>query len=147
MTLNTKAIQDALVSHALSTGYFESVLAHEPLEVTGTGITCAIWLGSGAVLPNRSGLDIVSASLSFNIRLFTNTLQQPQDGIDIDIMDAFDGLMTAYSGDFSLGNAVSYIDLMNISFNAGYVTINGTQFRLITISLPIVSDDLWTESE
>jgi hypothetical protein len=76
--------------------------------------------------------------------------REPQDDIDTDILNATDLLMNEYSGDFELGGNVREVDLLgefgdSLSSQAGYVTIGGTMFRVMTITLPVIVNDAWNQ--
>lgn len=136
---------DALTSHAMTTGYFDSVNAHEPDNAPGNGLTAAIWMADISANPQRSGLAVTSANITFNVRLYTLATQMPQDAIDANMMTAFYSLMNTYIGDFELGGSNTYIDAHAFSAEAGYLKQEDILYRIMTIRLPVKSDDIWTE--
>jgi hypothetical protein len=140
-----------IVSHAQTLGVFERVNQHEPKNSPGTGITCAIW--AQAIGPYPAGSSIVSTTgrIVFNVRLYTSMLMEPQDAIDPGLVTACDLLMTAYSGDFELGGTVKNIDLLGesgtpLSATAGYINIDNKNYRVITILLPLIVNDIWAQA-
>lgn len=149
MALNVTDILDGVVSHALASGWFERVNQHEPKSAPGNGITAAVW--ADRIEPARaSGLQKTSARVVFNVRIYSSMLQEPQDDIDPQIMLAVDDLMTAYSGDFELGGNVRNVDLLGmggtpLSAQAGYINVSGTMYRVMTISLPVIVNDVWDQ--
>ncbi|NUP18436.1 MAG: hypothetical protein HOZ81_20595 [Streptomyces sp.] len=149
MAVDIDGVLDAIVSHAAATGYFERVNQHEPMNRPGYGITAAVWIDH--VRPvTSSGLDSVSAVLVFNVRLYTSTLQEPQDAIDPEMVRALDTLFAAYVGDFTLGGLVRAVDVFGadgpaLDAQAGYLKQDETLYRVITITLPLVVNDLWSE--
>lgn len=151
MTLNTTAILDAVVSHALSTGLFERVNTHEPKQDPGNGLSVAIWADRINPVPTTSGLSRTSARLVLFVRIIGNMMQEPQDQIDPAMVDATDTLMNAYSGDFDLGGNVMAVDLLGmsgeftLSARAGYLSLNNRLFRVMTILLPLIVSDVWEQ--
>jgi hypothetical protein len=149
MAVDIDGVLNAIVSHASTTGYFERINQHEPLNRPGYGITAAVWIDH--VRPvTSSGLDSASVLLVFNVRLYTSTLQEPQDAIDPEMVRAVDALFTAYIGDFTLGGLVRHVDVFGadgppLDAQAGYLKQDEVLYRVITITLPLVVNDVWSE--
>jgi hypothetical protein len=149
MTLDISTILDRAVSHAMALGVFESVNTHEPKNSPGNGLTCAVW--ASTVEPAMtSGLDSTSVVVTLNVRLYTSMLTQPPDIIDPNLVSALDVLMAAYVGDFTLGGAVRQVDVRGaegakLAARAGYLDIDRKLYRVITINLPMIVNDLWEE--
>lgn len=150
MAVDIDGVLNAIVSHAAASGYFDQVNQHEPRNRPGHGITAAVWIDH--VLPvTSSGLDSASVLLAFNIRLYTSTLQEPQDAIDPEMVRALDSLFAAYIGDFTLGGLVRNVDVYGadgppLDAQAGYLKQDEVLYRVITITLPLVVNDVWSES-
>jgi hypothetical protein len=60
--------------------------------------------------------------------------------------------MRAYSGDYTLGGQVVLVDLLGqasdaqLEARAGYLRPDdGLVYRALTITIPLVRDDLWTQ--
>jgi len=145
---------DSVVSHALSLGYFDSVNTHEPKNKPGRAITCAVWTEYLGPVPNFSGLAVTSALLVLNVRIYTPFRQEPADMIDPDVMKAVNALMGAYSGNFNLGLLDDFctIDLLGITgrqlaAQAGYLELNRSIYRVMTITFPIIIDDAWVQAK
>lgn len=141
---------DKVVSHAMSLGIFETVNAHEPKSKPGSGLRCAIWVQSILPVGRASGLSSTSGIVTLNARLYSSFLQQPLDSIDPDLLTATTTLLGAYTGDFDLGGSARNIDLLgmygaSMGAVAGYLNIDSQVFRIMTITLPVVVDDLWTQ--
>ncbi|WP_431897921.1 hypothetical protein [Nonomuraea sp. bgisy101] len=150
MSLNATAILDGIVSHAMSLGVFESVNAHEAANAPGHGLHAEVWADSIAPLPAMSGLAATSARIVWTLRIRGNADAQPRDMIDPNIMAAVDQLMTAYSGDFTLGGAVRNVDLLGqsgaaLSARAGYLQQDGFAFRVMDVVLPVIVNDVWEQ--
>jgi hypothetical protein len=147
---------DAVQSHALATGLFARVNTAEPKSAPGTGLSCAIWVQSIRPAEGASGLAATTARMELAVRLYTNMLTSPEDMIDPNLVAASITLMESYSGDFALSvittaPTVRNVDLLGqfgtaLAAEAGYLNQDGTMFRVITISLPIIVNDLWTQT-
>lgn len=151
--LDSQDLIDRLASHAMSTGYFDRVNQHEPKNKPGRGLTCAAWIDLIQPARGRSGLSSTTAAVVFNVRIYTNMLQNPQDAIDPNMMNAANALFLAYSGDFTLGGAVAYVDLLGstqthpLQCQSGYINIDNMVFRVMTFVVPCVVDDAWPQEE
>lgn len=150
MSIGIDAILNALVSHAASTGLFERVNAHEPKNAPGNGLSAAVWVDSIGPTPSASGLAATTGRVALQVRLFTNMIQEPMDAIDPNMVKAVDTLMGLYSGDFELGGSVRNVDLLGqtgtpLSALAGYINQDGKLFRVMTILVPLIINDLWNQ--
>jgi hypothetical protein len=149
MSFGARAVLDRLVTHAESLGRFESVNSHEPKSAPGLGHRLAIW--ADKVDPVRtSGLDQTSARVTFLARIYQNMISEPQDAIDPDVLESLDVLMAAYSSDFDLGGSARHIDLLGaygvgLSAQAGYISQDGRMYRVMTVTVPVVVNDAWTQ--
>lgn len=150
MALDIRTILSAVESHALASGHFVAVNGHEPMSPPTSGITAAVWVEQIGPARGASGLDSTTARLALYLRLYTSSIQQPADAIDPALMDALDALMAAYSGDFTLGDLVRQVDLLGqfgdpLSARAGYLAESGAEYRVMTITLPLIVNDLWNQ--
>lgn len=150
MAINATGILAAVESHALASGYFERVNRHEPKNAPGAGISASIWVQSLSAFARTSGLAVTSALLVLNVRIQQNMLTEPQDDIDPEIIAAVDDLFASYAGDFTLGGVVDAVDLQGMSGTplqalAGYLNHDGKLYRVMTIVLPLIINDAWTQ--
>ncbi len=150
--MDTAAILNKLVSHAMALGLFERVNQHEPKNAPGNGLTYALWVQSIQPLPEASGLAATTGRIEFSGRIYTSMLSQPYDMIDPNMIDATDKLISRYSGDFELGNTVRNVDLLGehgapLSANAGYQVQDSKPYRVITITIPLIVNDIWAQVE
>lgn len=147
--LDTASLFSKVESHALSLGLFERVNTSEPKNAPGHGLTAAIWVQ--VIEPvQSSGLAATSGRVEFNLRIYTNMLSEPQDAIDPNMTAAVDTLMDAYSGDFDLGATVRNIDLLGahgtaLRAQAGYINQDGKLYRVMTVTLPVIINDIWNQ--
>jgi hypothetical protein len=151
VSLNVAGILDAIVSDAMALGVFERVNTNEPKSHPGFGLSCAVWLQELKPVPAASGLNSTSVLLVFDVRIYADMLQDPMDAIDPNMLAAADALMAAYSAGFTLNGTVRNVDLLGqwgtpLELQAGYVNINQKLMRVVTLSLPIVVNDLWPQS-
>lgn len=152
MAIQSQDLVDRLASHAMSTALFDRVNAHEPKNKPGRGLTCAIWIDRIEPARGRSGLTATDARVVFNVRVYTNMLQNPQDAIDPSVMNAVDLLFEAYSGDFQLGDTSRFIDLLSATqghplfAQSGYINIDNMVYRVMTITVPVIVENAWTQA-
>lgn len=146
-------IFNAVESHAMALGVFERVNTHEPKNAPGSGMSCFIWIEDIRPLPGGSGLNSTSVLLTLNLRVQESMLQEPQDGIDPQMLICVDALMAAYSGDFDLGlDEVRNVDLLGaygtggLFARAGYLEHDKKMFRVMVANLPIVLNDMWQQA-
>jgi hypothetical protein len=151
MTLAINDIVSAVTSHAMASGLFEQVNGHEPKNPPGNGLSAAVWVERIRPARTSSGLSSTSGYLQLSIRLYSNLLSQPEDWIDPALTAAVDALMSAYSGDFTLGGLVRSVDLLgaegeSLEAASGYLAVSEGEFRVFTITLPLIINDLWEQA-
>lgn len=141
---------DRIIGFAEATGRFDSVNQHEPKNAPGNGVVAALWIQN--LKPTKSGQSETSVILNLNLRLYTNFRAEPFDIIDPNIMAASTDIMAQLSGDFEMGGSdnVRFIDLLGaygsgLTLNAGYVEIDRSIYRVMTITIPIVINDAFTQ--
>lgn len=150
MALDIQGYLDVIVSHAMATGQFEIVNQYESKQAPGNGLTASVWVDR--ITPVKtSGLANTSIRLDLMVRLYSSTLIQPYDDIDPNLTKALDVLLRAYASDLTLGGQVRKIDLFGaygapLDTRAGYLNIDGKEFRVFSINLPLVVDDLWPQA-
>lgn len=148
--LGVGAITAMMESHALRLGIFSRVNKHEPKNAP-SGLVASIWAAYLGPALRQSGLTSTTALLIFNVRITTNMLGEPQDGIDITVLNATDALFAAYSGDFDLGGTVRNVDLLGangtpLAANAGYLPQDNKMLRAMVISVPLIVNDVWSQA-
>jgi hypothetical protein len=136
----------------MASGRFEQVNGAEPQNAPSTGgLTAAVWVDRLTPQGRASGVDQVSAVLVFQVRIYASAMSQPSDAIDPGMLAAVDDLCGAYCSDFTLGGLVKDVDIFgmygqSLDVRAGYLQQDGALYRVLTISLPVVVNDLWTEA-
>jgi hypothetical protein len=144
---------DRLVSLAMQTGRFQSVNQHEPKNAPASGgPACSIWIQR--IRPAKSGLAATSIVVDFDIRVYTPFTSQPFDYIEPTVWGAVNIMMAALTGDFELGGVADTrnVDLLGIqgtglSGQAGYVEIDRRLFRVVTIDVPVIFNDAFTQEQ
>jgi hypothetical protein len=145
---------DKILSYAQATGRFDSVNGHEPKSAPtpGTAIYAAMWVQS--IGPVRSsGLAATSGLLLMNLRVYQSFLSEPFDMIDPNVLSAVTDIMGALSGDFDFDGAsgVRYVDLLGssgsaLSATAGYVEVDRKMYRVMTILVPVIINDMFGQA-
>jgi len=152
MAIQSQDLIDRIASHAMSLAMFDRVNQHEPKNKPGRGLTCAVWIDRIEPARGRSGLTATDARVVFNVRVYTNMLQQPQDAIDPNVMIAMDALFEAYTGDFQLGDESRFIDVLGMTqghplfAQSGYINIDNMVYRVLTATVPVIVQNAWTQA-
>jgi hypothetical protein len=149
--LDVLALTTSMQSHLLLLGCFDRVNNHEPKSAPASGVTASTWFDGQSPARGRSGLASTTARVDWRTRLYKNMLSDPQDDIDVELVKALDLVMGSYSGDFTLGGLIAYIDLLGetgdpLRSRAGNVNQDGTLFRVIDLFVPMIVNDLWTQA-
>jgi hypothetical protein len=139
----------AAVSHANATGHFDQVQGGEPTGAPGNGLSCAVWVND--LRPVASGLAATSYRVELFVRVYHDAFTEPVDVIDPAAVDAVDALLADYIGNFTLGGALRMVDVRGaqggpLTVQAGYLTVGARTYRVMTISLPLIINDLYTEA-
>jgi hypothetical protein len=150
LSLDAASILSKISSHAKTLGIFERVLTHEPKADPGSGITASIWYSRLDPI-NASSLIATSVRLELSCRIYINMTAEPQDSIDLRLLNATSKLMESFTGDFDLGGSVWYVDLLNaqgdgLSAKGGYVALGNAMFRVSVLTIPIIVPDVWTQT-
>lgn len=149
MALNSKAILNAMVTHVKTLGGVKSVKTHEPKSAPVFG-SVSIWLRELLVDPSRSGLNRTNVSLVWTVRVYGNMLAEPQDEIDLELLDIMDRIVTSFNADFTLGNQCKGIDIMGMAgtalgAKAGYFEQDKKMYRVIDVTVPVLVNNVWTQ--
>lgn len=148
--LDPTAIVGALVTHAQATGLFERILGHETANAPGNGLTCDFVI-AGLDPVASSGLAATSVRVTAMARVYLPAAQRPYDGMDPRVLDAGSGLFTSFIGDLDLGGAVSWVDVrgmygVSLGGRQGWVRLGDGQYRAITLTIPLIVNDVYTEA-
>ncbi len=110
-----------------------------------------MWTQDLRPIPAVSGLAETAAKLDVTIQLAKRKDTPPLDLVDPQMVEALDALMAAYTGDFTLGGLVSWVDLLGahgqpLQADAGFLTEDETLYRIYRINLPLVIAAMWTQA-
>ena len=147
--MDVEGLTAAVTSRVQATGLFETVngeITHQP----GQGLRAAVWFDYGEPVAEASGLDAVTVRMDGMVRIFGPVHSLPVDEIDPAMLRALDALGRAYVGGFSLGGLVRDIDVFGrhgrrMSWKAGYLDVEKGTCRVITLTLPLIVNDVWNE--
>ena len=144
-------IASKLMSRAKQLGVYDRVQTHEPKNNPGRGFTFALWLNRIEPARGRSGLRFTDARVEFFGRIYTNMLQEPQDQIDLRMIDVCSKTMNAFSTDFDLGKDDRFVDLLGITqrdplkCESGYINIDNMVYRVFTLTIPVIEPNVWEQ--
>lgn len=150
MALDIDVHLNQLRSHAARLGVFEHVIGHPPLNSPPTGIWVAFEF-AGFKPSKSSGLAATSGLVTFTADIGRNVATEPQDDIEIEITKATSLLIAAYSGDFDLGGNVRCVDLLGqesggLTADPSYAKHDdGPVFRLVTVTIPLIVNDVFSQ--
>ena len=144
------ALVASVESIAMQLGIFETVNFHEPKSPPGSGTRLAIWVQEISPLAGASGLASTSGYVVLTAQVYGNMLQKPEDQVDPAMMTAATALIGAFSADFTLGGTVRNIDLLgsygqHLAAQAGYVSVGSQMYRVMTITIPCIVNDMWSQ--
>jgi hypothetical protein len=138
-----------VVSLAMESGNFDRVNQHEAKSAPGTGVTFAVWVQEVKPLALQSGLDVTSARLLLQTRVYQSMLAEPADMIDINMVRAVSWMQAQYVGDFDIGGT-TWLDVqgaygIDITARSGYINLDGKLMRISDTQLPFICPDVWTQ--
>jgi|SRR5215469_13382919 len=144
------ALRDALISHVQKLGVFDQVTAHEPKNIPSNLPSCVIWAQEIRPLGSGSGLNATSGYVIWHARVQIPAWREPLDDAETDILTAATTLMNEFTGNLTLSASVRAIDLIgmygeSMTMTAGYLNMGDTFYRIATVVLPMVVNDLWTQ--
>lgn len=144
------ALISSIISHAMTLGIFQAVNSHEPKAPPGSGLRYGVWADRIEPIAAASGLASTTGYVVAQGRIYGNMLQKPEDDIDPRMLTAATTLLGAYSGDFNFGATVRNVDLLGmhgakLMAQAGYVNVSGGLYRVMTITIPVVINDMWSQ--
>lgn len=157
VALDIRSILDPIRAHASSLGLYDQVAQHEPKRAPGSGLTFAMWVDRVNPIPS-SGLASTSVRVTVLGRIYGPMLAEPQDDIDPRMTDAAAAFIVALAGDLELngpdGSGVSVarsIDVrgihgIDLSAQAGYITQDHALYRVYTITVPVLVNDVYDEA-
>lgn len=144
------AVFDRIESWAMSCGRFDSVNGHEPKSKPQGDVTFALWVQNIQDIGKLSGEAASSGVLVLQGRIYKSFVSQPFDAIDPQITAATTDLMSVLCADFDFDGiaGVRTLDVFGISGSklqaqAGYVEIDKVVYRVMTITIPVIINDMF----
>ena len=150
MALEIDDILNVVVTHAQNSGWFQTVNTHESKQSSTNGLTAGVWVERIDPIKS-SGLNSASVRLELEMRIYNSTMAEPYDAIDSNLTKAVDALFTSYIGDFELGGEARHIDIFGaygqgLGVRVGFMNMDGREFRVFQIKIPVILNDIWSES-
>lgn len=155
-TLDLPDLMSELRSVVMRLGHFDDCGAHEPREAPNNALYAAFWLASVRPARAASGLASTSTIVTVTGRIYVpagDGVSLPYDRIDQRMFAAADRLLAAFCAKFTLGGRVRNVDIFGahspgLSAEAGYAAFGGARgkkFRIMTITLPLIVNDMYPE--
>jgi hypothetical protein len=147
MTVDYRAIRDALETHALSLGVFGAVNGHEPRSAPAYGDSLVLAFVVGPMQPVRSsGLNVLSYRLEVLGRIY-RTDKIGSDDVDPECVTAAFSLFSSLAAGFTLGGLIRCVDFLGsdgegLSAEPGYADQGEDQYRIIDIMIPLIINDV-----
>jgi hypothetical protein len=140
---------DEVVTQAKASGLFDRVNQHEPKSPPGTGLTFAVWTQSILPVPQQSGLDVTSARLLLQGRIYMPFLSEMPDLIDPQATKAASYIIAQFTANFQVHNQM-WVDLegahgIPLGSKAGYLNLAGKMFRILDLDIPFIATDVYAQ--
>jgi hypothetical protein len=150
VALDTRNILGNIASLAMATGYFDAVLGYVSKQAATNGITAAIYIEDMRAI-RTSGLSSTSVRLELEMQVYSSTYQEPYDDIDTNLALAVDAMFTALIGDFDVGSEARNVDIFGawgqpLRVRSGLMNLDGKEFRVFQILIPMIIDDVWDQA-
>lgn len=146
------AILDIIVSEAQLLGVFDRVNQHESKSAQGTGVTCeVVWMTGPTPIPSHSGLSSTSGRVVYGVRIMVPLMTSPEDATDALVTQIVDLYINSLHSEISLADAQgSYVDIFGmggvpIDAQGGYLTIDQTLYRIGTVIVPVIMENIWDQ--
>jgi hypothetical protein len=152
MSLDLAQLLDALTSHVRTTTGVEGLTEYEPDAAPGgSGLSVAVFLHAIRPVRGGHGLDKTTLRVEMWARFYFPAGVKSQLKADRVISRAVDAVGTAISGDFTLAGTVMNVDLLGqygdgVGGTAGYTSIDGAEYRIFTLNIPLILSDMWVQS-
>lgn len=128
---------------------FDRVQAEDFTSAPGRGVSVAYWVQR--ILPATSGLDNTSCVLVFYTRVITDLITPQSGKIDPRLTRAVSTLYGNLIGGFTLDGLIRNVDVRGsagagmLESQAGFLNIDNKWYRMHTITVPMIVNDLWGE--
>jgi hypothetical protein len=141
-----------LRDHAKAWGGFEVARIGEFKSAPPNALCFAVWFQQLGASPVGSGLASTNALLRATARTYFPLTHRPEDEIELRTLAACDAYLGRINGDYTLGGACRNVDILGEAgdqpvWEGGHVNIDGKFFRIADLSMRIIFNDSWTQSE
>jgi hypothetical protein len=151
MTLGIEGLFDAVSSHIRRTVAAEGITEYEPdAAPTGQALSMAVYMGSIRPVRGGNGLNSTTLRVEFFVKFYYPSGVKSQEKADRVITRGVDALGAVLSGDFRLGETVMNVDLLgqygeSVGGAFGYSLIDGAEYRVFTLNVPLIVSDVWEQ--
>lgn len=142
----------AVASKAMALGCFQKVTRHEPKSAPGRDLTAGMWVDTLDPVGTQSGLSATSGRVVLKMNVYNSFKSMPEDDIDPKVLTATCRMVAALTGDFQLDGfqdlmCVDLLGMSGISVSArtGYIKIDSLVFRCMTITIPLLFNNLFDQ--
>jgi hypothetical protein len=140
---------DETVTQAKASGLFDRINQFEPKSSPGTGLTFAVWTQLILPIPLRSGLNVTSARLMLQGRIYMPFIAEAPDLIDPKATKAASYIIAQFTANFQV-NPSMWVDLEGaygppLGSKAGYINLDGKMFRILDLDIPFVAEDVYNQ--
>lgn len=149
-------IFDAVVSDLNRSGYFSQVIDDTVNKAPDGKLTAVVWVQDIGVAQRASGIASSSAMLTFMVRVFANQVsrnsQYVVEPLPRRLLKAVSNLIRRYHDDFDFGGLVRNVDCLGefvgggLNATSGYEEIGGSWYRMMTLTVPVIVNDVWTQT-
>lgn len=146
------AVLTALLDHARATGVFEVTRVGEFKNAPPNALCFAVWAEGLGALAEGGGLAVTGALLTCTARIYHPALSKPESDAEVKVLSAASAYLGRLSGGFTLGGAVRNVDLLGqtgdpLTWRFGYGTIDAKMSRIADLSIRVIMNDAWIQSE
>jgi hypothetical protein len=140
---------DEVITQGKASGLFDRVNQHEPKSPPGTGLTFACWTQSILPIPLRSGLNVTSARLHIQGRIYMPFISDMPDLIDPQATKAASYILAQFTANFQVATSM-WVDLqgahgITLGARAGYLSLSGKMFRILDLDFPFIAEDVYAQ--
>lgn len=139
-------VANQLYSKISTLGYFANVDMHEPKSAPRGDLTVGMFVQQMQPEAAASGLAATSFRIEYVARIYKPFKSAPEGLIDINVGMAAAAIIGVLSGDFDLSGNVRNVVLLGgssaaLGGRAGYQNIDGTNYRIMDITIPVMIND------
>ena len=139
MVFDIATSMQTIKGHLMASGLFDTVMIGEPKSPPGSGLTASIFMGRAGI--EELTLDKTVELHEVVVRFYTPELQQPTPIREDRLEKAVGSIEKAWFGDFTFGGTIRNIDIADLVWEFGEITIGRTEkYRTVEVTLPLIVD-------